>query len=154
MLLAGLLLVAAVLLGRVDLVVLAAPFALGTAFALRRRPRGAARRSGHRGRRTSRWSRAATVAATVEVGNPDTVGYDLAVVRPVSPWLRSRGCGSGATARTGPRGGRPAVRAAVPVGTAVDLELAGTALRWGRHPVGPAGATRWPRGRAAGHAGR
>ena len=55
----ALLLVAAVLLGRVDLVVLAAPFALGTAYALRRRPDRAA--AGLRSPPTRRtWSRAAT----------------------------------------------------------------------------------------------
>lgn len=40
-LLTGLLLIGGVLLGRADLVVLATPFAVGTAFSLRRRPRGA-----------------------------------------------------------------------------------------------------------------
>ena len=57
-LLTGLLLMAGVLLGRVDLVVLAAPFALGTAFALRRRP-PAAPGSGSAADGRAAWSRAA-----------------------------------------------------------------------------------------------
>ena len=102
------------LLGRVDLVVLAAPFALGTAYALRRRPdalpqvtdRRRRRRPG-RGRRRS--------ARAVTVGNPGPVDYDLAVVRTrVSPWLRidrAGFAGDGATRRRAAAGrGRPAVR--------------------------------------------
>ena len=97
-LLTGLLLVAGVLLGRVDLVVLAAPFALGTAYALRRRPTalpqvwiiqaddGPPGRGRRRGRRRC------------SVGNPDTVDYDLVVVRTrVSPWLRIDRVGFAAT---------------------------------------------------------
>ncbi len=74
-----LLLVGAVLLGRPDLVVLAAPFALGTALALRRRPT---------------LLPDATVATTatyvvegdpvdvaVTVVNPDDARFDLAIVR-------------------------------------------------------------------------
>ncbi|MFI5926774.1 DUF58 domain-containing protein [Micromonospora sp. NPDC051543] len=153
-LLAGLLLVAGVLLGRVDLVVLAAPFALGTAYALRRRPTAL----------PQVWITSAEdgplveggdVSAAVSVGNPDTVDYDLVVVRSrVSPWLRIARAGfAGAEPATAPpatttspasgRGRSAADRpfvTSVPSGAAVDLELAGRALRWGRHPVGPAGA--------------
>lgn len=152
-LLAGLLLVAGVLLGRVDLVVLAAPFALGTAYALRRRPTAL----------PQVWISTAEdgplveggeVSAAVSVGNPDTVDYDLVVVRSrVSPWLRISRAGFAGTesadatppADTPPAGrgrsvaDRPFVTS-VPAAAAVDLELAGRALRWGRHPVGPAGA--------------
>jgi uncharacterized protein (DUF58 family) len=153
-LLAGLLLVAGVLLGRVDLVVLAAPFALGTAYALRRRPTAL----------PQVWITCAEdgplveggeVSAAVAVGNPDTVDYDLVVVRSrVSPWLRITRAGFAGVepvdappaAPTPPASGRgrsaadrPFVTSA-PSGAAVDLELAGRALRWGRHPVGPAGA--------------
>ncbi|MEV4820361.1 DUF58 domain-containing protein [Micromonospora sp. NPDC049274] len=156
-LLAGLLLVTGVLLGRVDLVVLAAPFALGTAYALRRRPTTL----------PQVWITAGDdaplveggdVSAAVSVGNPDTVDYDLVVVRSrVSPWLRiSRAGFAGAaapdapTADASPAAGTPAGTGrsvadrpfvtSVPAAAAVDLELAGRALRWGRHPVGPAGA--------------
>ncbi|MET7880397.1 DUF58 domain-containing protein [Micromonospora profundi] len=157
-LLAGLLLVAGVLLGRIDLIVLAAPFALGTAYALRRRPTAL----------PQVWItpgddvplvEGGEVAATVSVGNPDTVDYDLMVVRSrVSPWLRITRAGFAGpvpadAAKSGgePAGGEPAGGAgrsavdrpfvtSVPVAAVVDLELAGRALRWGRHPVGPAGA--------------
>ncbi|WP_433117783.1 DUF58 domain-containing protein [Micromonospora sp. CA-246542] len=153
-LLAGLLLVAGVLLGRVDLVVLAAPIALGTAYALRRRPTAL----------PQVWITSAEdgplveggeVSAAVSVGNPDTVDYDLVVVRSrVSPWLRIARAGfagvepvaappatatSPASGRRRSAADRPFVTS-VPSGAAVDLELAGRALRWGRHPVGPAGA--------------
>ncbi|MFF0313656.1 DUF58 domain-containing protein [Micromonospora sp. NPDC005252] len=157
-LLAGLLLVAGVLLGRVDLVVLAAPFALGTAYALRRRPTTLPQvwiTAGDDGPLVE----GGEVSAAVSVGNPDAVDYDLVVVRSrVSPWLRITRAGfagtgpaddappadappaAGASARTGRSvADRPFVTS-VPAAAAVDLELAGRALRWGRHPVGPAGA--------------
>ncbi|MDG4793278.1 DUF58 domain-containing protein [Micromonospora sp. WMMD1082] len=147
-LLTGLLLAAAVLLGRVDLIVLAAPFALGTAYALRRRPTELPRvwigaDDGH-------LVEGGEAAATVSVGNPGAVGYDVAVLRTrVSPWLRIEraSLAGGAVAGSNrPAGGgrvaladRPFVTSVAP-DTAVDLELAGTALRWGRHRIGPAGA--------------
>ncbi|MBM7492534.1 uncharacterized protein (DUF58 family) [Micromonospora luteifusca] len=171
-LLAGLLLVAGVLLGRVDLIVLAAPFALGTAYALRRRPTALPQvwiTSGDDGPLVE----GGEVTAAVSVGNPDVVDYDLVVLRSrVSPWLRVDRAGfaqdesvddgptvtatptatptptvtATPTATATPASGtgrsiadRPFVTS-VPTGAAVDLELAGRALRWGRHPVGPAGA--------------
>ncbi|MFI7659748.1 DUF58 domain-containing protein [Micromonospora parva] len=159
-LLAGLLLVAGVLLGRVDLIVLAAPFALGTAYALRRRPTALPQvwiSQGDGGPLVE----GGDVAAAVSVGNPDTVDYDLVVMRSrVSPWLRidRAGFASGEAADDGAQSAVPATGVnapgnnggrsvadrpfvtSVPVGAAVDLELAGKALRWGRHPIGPAGA--------------
>ncbi|MDG4763838.1 DUF58 domain-containing protein [Solwaraspora sp. WMMD406] len=83
----GVLLIVGVVLGRVDLVALAAPFALGTAYALRRRPAHApvidlAAVDAH-------LVEGGEVAATVAVANPDDAGYDLVVVRAlVSQWLR------------------------------------------------------------------
>ena len=63
--------------------------------------RGRRRCCEHRRRRTPRWSRAATLAATVAVGNPDPVDYDLVVVRtPVSPWLRIHRAGCAGTGRS------------------------------------------------------
>src|SRR5205814_3012835 len=60
--------------------------------------------------------------------NPDPVGYDLAVVRLAVPrWLRLR------------HGDRPYATPVGP-GEVADITLAGPALRWGRHHVGPAGA--------------
>ncbi|MFI7647189.1 DUF58 domain-containing protein [Micromonospora sp. NPDC049460] len=145
-LLTGLLLIAGVLLGRVDLIVLAAPFAIGTAYALRRRPAALPQvwisaDEGH-------LVEGGELTGTVSVGNPDLLDYDVAVVRSrVSPWLRvERATIAGAVAAPGaPSAVVPSVAdrpfvTAVPTDAAVDLELAGTALRWGRHPVGPAGA--------------
>ncbi|MFG3419494.1 DUF58 domain-containing protein [Micromonospora sp. NPDC047730] len=145
-LLTGLLLIAGVLLGRVDLIVLAAPFAIGTAYALRRRPAALPQvwisaDEGH-------LVEGGELTGTVSVGNPDVLDYDVAVVRSrVSPWLRvERATIAGAVAAPGaPSAVVPSVAdrpfvTAVPTDAAVDLELAGTALRWGRHPVGPAGA--------------
>ncbi|MEV0605119.1 DUF58 domain-containing protein [Polymorphospora rubra] len=124
-LLVGLLLVAGVLLGRVDLVVLATPFALGTAWALRRRPAGPPRLRIDAG--DGHLVEGGPVSGTVTVGNHAAAGYDLAVVRTrTSPWLRLE------------RGDRPHA-IAVPAGGEVDVELRGEALRWGRQPLGPAG---------------
>ncbi|WP_428961861.1 DUF58 domain-containing protein [Micromonospora fluostatini] len=140
-LLTGLLLIAAVLLGRVDLVVLATPFALGTAYALRRRPAAGPQLwltadDGH-------LVEGGEVTATATVGNPEQAGYDLTVVRTrVSPWLRMTRVDFGGVRLEVARSGgadRPFVTS-VPGGAAVDVALSGTARRWGRHPVGPAGA--------------
>ncbi|GAA1626145.1 DUF58 domain-containing protein [Catellatospora bangladeshensis] len=138
-LLAGLLLVAAVLLGRTELVILAAPLALSVAFALGKRPR------------TLPGLRLSTVesfpveggdlGATVEVENRDTVGYDLTVVQlQHSPWLRLEGGADPNAPRRGPRGGNRPYVTFVPRGVATAVELAGPAVRWGRHWLGPASA--------------
>ncbi|SNS89681.1 Uncharacterized conserved protein, DUF58 family, contains vWF domain [Asanoa hainanensis] len=125
-LLTGLLLIAGVLLGRVDLVVLAAPFAIGTAFALRRRP-GAMPKI-RLGTDDNHHVEGARLTAGVQVVNRDTVGYDLVVVRTlVSPWLAVE------------KADRPHV-VTVARGGAKEIELDGEALRWGRHPLGPASA--------------
>jgi uncharacterized protein (DUF58 family) len=125
-LLSGLLLIGAVVLGRVDLVVLAVPFALGTAYALSRRPEGAPRvrlTADH-----TFLAEGGDVSAGIAVRNRDVVAYDLVVVRSlISPWLKIR------------HGDRPFVSTIPRRGTA-DVELRGTALRWGRHPIGPAAA--------------
>ncbi|HEX7746227.1 MAG TPA: DUF58 domain-containing protein, partial [Micromonosporaceae bacterium] len=66
------------------------------------------------------------VEAVATVDNPDAVGYDVLVVRTrVSPWLRMVGHE------------RPSVFR-VPPGDFIERVLPGEALRWGRHPVGPA----------------
>ncbi|MEU3453944.1 DUF58 domain-containing protein [Micromonospora sp. NPDC006766] len=139
-LLTGLLLIAAVLLGRIDLVVLATPFALGTAYGLRRRPSALPELEIVTGE--AQLVEGAPMTATVVVANPDTVSYDMALVRTrMSRWLRVEKAGFGGTGLDVSRSGgvdRPFVTA-VPSGTAVDLELTGRALRWGRHPAGPAG---------------
>ncbi|MFC7544833.1 DUF58 domain-containing protein [Plantactinospora sp. GCM10030261] len=139
-LLTGVLLVGAVLLGRVDLVVLAAPLAVGTAYSLRRRPA-----------RLPAVSVAAEdgvlveggpVRASVAVGNPGDVDYDLALLRVGgSPWLRFDRVGFATGAAEPPLelADRPFL-ATVSAGTEIDLDLAGRTRRWGRHRIGPAGA--------------
>jgi uncharacterized protein (DUF58 family) len=105
-------------------VVIAAPFALGAALGIWRRP-----------------SRVPTVRVTTDaeflgeggrlnavltVGNLDEVSYDLVVLRTaISPWL------------VVPHGDRPYVTSVSP-GAAADLPLRGHAMRWGRPALGPA----------------
>jgi len=126
-LLTGLLLFGAVLLGRVDLVVIAAPFALGTAVALRRRPTALPKL------RLALLDdqlvvEGGEISAGAQLGNEDAVDYDLVVSRIRAPaWLRID------------RADRPYVVSARR-GEVVDIDLPGTARRWGRHPLGPAAA--------------
>jgi uncharacterized protein (DUF58 family) len=125
-LLTGLLLVLGVALGRVDLVLLAAPFAIGAALGLRRMPRSAPEvlidaDSEH-------LVEGGRVTASLTVTNPDVVPYDLVVVRTrTSPWLKLEDADRpfGITVSEGDR---------------TTVELPGDALRWGRHEVGPAAA--------------
>lgn len=121
--LTGVLIIGAMLLGRVDLVLLATPFALGTAVALRRRPVRRPRVRVSSGDQLL--GEGGTVDATISVANADVTAYDLIVVRTtVDPWLRFE------------HGDRPYVTPA-PRGTIADVELHGEALRWGRHALGP-----------------
>ncbi|MEQ4305933.1 DUF58 domain-containing protein [Plantactinospora sp. B6F1] len=152
MLLTGLFLVAGALLGRIDLVVLAAPFALGTAYALRRRP-VLPPEIGIEADDTNLVEGGALVGG-ISVGNPDDVGYDLVLVRTVvSSWLRidevrfaPDGAGPEDSEDASDAPPRPGRRDAtdrpygftVPAGTVADLELRGATLRWGRHSLGPA----------------
>jgi uncharacterized protein (DUF58 family) len=125
-LLTGLLLVAGVALGRVDLVAMAVPFAVGAAVALRRLPRSAPEVVVEAD--DAYTVEGGAVSAALAVVNPDEVPYDLVVVRTrVSPWLDL------------PRSDRPFV-VAVPPQEGTDIDLSGTARRWGRHSLGPAGA--------------
>ena len=122
-LLVGLLLLAAVLLGRVDLVVLATPFALGTVLALGRRPRSLPEVTLmiHE----PFLGEGQDINLTLSAGNPDPAPYDYLIVRmALPPWLRIR------------NGDRPYL-APVPGGSVADIDLRGTALRWGRHSLGP-----------------
>jgi uncharacterized protein (DUF58 family) len=125
-LLTGLLLLLGVALGRVDLVLLAAPFAIGAVINLRRTPRSAPEltitadeehivEGGH-------------VEAAVTVSNPDVITYDLVVLRTrTSPWLNLE------------HADRPFALTVPPDGW-VAVELPGDANRWGRQDVGPAAA--------------
>jgi uncharacterized protein (DUF58 family) len=124
LLLVGLLLFDAVLLRRVDLVVLAAPFALGAALGVWRRPEVPPELRVEVAERVL--TEGQPVEGRVDVANRDPVGYDLVVVRATaSPWLRIPGLD------------RPYV-VDVPTGTVVDIPLLGEAVRWGRPVFGPA----------------
>jgi uncharacterized protein (DUF58 family) len=125
-LLTGLLLVLGVAFGRVDLVLLAAPFAVGAAIALRRMPRSAPEVAVDA--EDDHVVEGGPVAAALTVTNPDDIGYDLVVVRTrTSPWLRLE------------KADRP-FGVAVAAGAAAAVDLSGEALRWGRHDVGPVAA--------------
>src|SRR6266545_3244860 len=111
----GVLILLAALSGRVDLVVLAAPFALGTALSLRRRPSTVPRVT--LAQADPFVAEGAEIGAAVTVTNPDPVGLDLALVRVhMSPWLRVR------------HGDRP-YAAAVPAGKSTLIALEGPAVR-------------------------
>ncbi|GAA0533473.1 DUF58 domain-containing protein [Paractinoplanes ferrugineus] len=125
-LLTGLLLLLGVALGRVDLVLLAAPFAIGAAASLRRMPRSAPELTIATG--DEHIVEGGHVDASLTVTNPDVIAYDLVVVRTrTSPWLKLE------------HADRPFAISVPPDGWhAVDLP--GDANRWGRQDVGPAAA--------------
>ena len=127
-LLTGLLLVLGVVLGRVDLVLLAAPFAIGAALGLRRHAR-ARRPSVTIDADEEHLVEGGRVAPALTVANPDvdrrTTWWWSGPGR--SPWLRLE------------HGDRPFAITVPPDGWAA-VELSGDALRWGRHDVGPAAA--------------
>jgi len=86
-LLSGVLVLLAVLLGRVDLIVLAAPLALGVAWGLRDRPTKQPRLEVVLP--TDSIAEGGEVQALIRVGNPNRVPFDVAVLRVRhSPWLR------------------------------------------------------------------
>ena len=123
-LLTGLLLIGGVLFGRVDLIVLATPFAIGTAYAFRRRPAHSPRI--RVGTDDTHHVEGDPVTAGIEVANRDTIAYDVVVVRThVSRWLKLADAD------------RPHVVAVAPGGVR-EVDLRGETLRWGRHPLGPA----------------
>ncbi|GAB3139531.1 hypothetical protein GCM10027290_08870 [Micromonospora sonneratiae] len=161
-LLTGVLLVAGVLLGRIDLIVLAVPFALGTAYAMRQRPSAVPQIRVDAD--DDHVVEGGPITGEISVVNPETTGYDLVLVRSlVSNWLRidraevsdgtagSDGGGSGSGGSDGGgsdgAGGRPpALTAAgldrtlaftVPGAGRAAIGLHGEALRWGRHQIGP-----------------
>jgi len=123
-LVSGVLLFVAAVTGRFDLVVLAAPVALGTAWALARRP--TALPTVELLTDDPLTVEGGPVSVRVGVGDPDPVRYDFALVRLRLPrWI------------TVPHGDRPYIVDTQP-GAVVDVPLAGTARRWGRHWFGPA----------------
>ncbi|GAA2880741.1 hypothetical protein Acy02nite_20580 [Actinoplanes cyaneus] len=125
-LLTGLLLLLGVALGRVDLVLLAAPFAIGAALHLRRRPESVPEVTITADE--TYLVEGGAVQAGLTVANPDALGYDLVVVRTkTSPWLRLE------------HSDRP-FAITVPSDGWAAIDLPGEALRWGRQDVGPAAA--------------
>jgi uncharacterized protein (DUF58 family) len=119
----GMLVFLAALTGRYDLVVLAAPFAFGTALSLRRRPSElpAPELSTMDGRIVE----GDDFTVRVSVTNPDPVALDLVLLRLRLPrWVRVR------------HGDHPYAAPAGP-GSVAEVDLEGTALRWGRHDIGP-----------------
>lgn len=119
----ALLLIGGVLLGRIDLVVLAAPFALGTAWALVWRPR---RLPSVRLELTEHIApEGAAVSGRVSLDNPDPAPlYAVTIHTRRSRWLR---LSSGAGSYVVP----------VPALGGTDVVLRGRATRWGRQQVGP-----------------
>jgi uncharacterized protein (DUF58 family) len=123
-LLVGVLVLLGVILGRLDLIVLAAPFALGAAWGLSRRPTGVV--AVHVGLDAETAAETDEVSAVIRVANPAGARIDLAVTRLThSRWLRLH------------HGDRP-YATDLGEGQAVDIRLSGPALRWGRHRIGPA----------------
>jgi uncharacterized protein (DUF58 family) len=135
---AGLLL-AAVLLRRADLVVLAAPLVLGAALALATRPTGRPRVALTVPAETLLEGGAATVTATVDA--PDRL--DVAALQlTLPPWL---------VPVNGPA--PPVTATTVPPGVRTEVPFVVRSVRWGRRQVGPVtlrasgayGMLRWPR---------
>jgi len=117
------LLVAAVVTGRVDLAVLAAPFLLGTAAALRYRPRRLPEVEVSAGQ--AHVVEGNDLALEIAVDNPDESVYDLALVtREEVPWFADEDRA------------RP-LAAVVPGGRRTRLTVRGEVLRWGRHTFAP-----------------
>jgi uncharacterized protein (DUF58 family) len=117
---------AAVLISRFDLVVLATPFALGTALSLLRRPGRAPTLEVTTGEPFV--VEGAELDVGVGVGNPNPGGFDLVVVRLTVPrWVRLE------------HSDRP-YAVGVDPGTIASVDLHGRVLRWGRHPLGPVDA--------------
>ncbi|QSB14129.1 DUF58 domain-containing protein [Natronosporangium hydrolyticum] len=125
-LLTGVLALGGVLLSRPDVVLLAAPFAFGTIWALLRRPQQPPRLTVAVSE--ERQVEGDQSAGTISVGNPDPASYDLVVVRTrASRWLAYQGVD------------RP-YAVTVPGGQVAELSLVGPVRRWGRQLLGPAQA--------------
>jgi uncharacterized protein (DUF58 family) len=120
----GVALLFAVVLGRIDLVVIAAPFALGTAWALRERPATAPTVALAVAEDSTAEGEQFTLTLTVD--NPNPVRLDIAVARLIyAPWLDVK------------HGDRPFATDLV-AGQPTEVTLTGTALRWGHQSIGPA----------------
>jgi uncharacterized protein (DUF58 family) len=123
-LLTGVLVLLAVVLGRVDLVALAAPFAVGAAWSLFRRPAEEPQLELELPGEPP--AEGTEVTAVVRVANPNPASFDLVVARISLPrWLPLRH--SDRPHATDLGGGEIA-----------EVTFSGPALRWGRHAAGPA----------------
>ncbi|MBX6749225.1 MAG: DUF58 domain-containing protein [Micromonosporaceae bacterium] len=135
----GLAAFAGVILGRVDLVVLAAPFAIGVAWGLRRRPARPPVVAAEIAEEDA--AEGGAVGVALELSNEDPVPLDLVVGRlATSPWLQMTDgarpyAGDVAGAEAGERGADRGLR---PAGSVRRVDLRATALRWGYQQVGPA----------------
>ncbi|MGW5362750.1 DUF58 domain-containing protein [Actinopolymorpha pittospori] len=117
------LLVVAVVTGRVDLVVLATPFAVGTSVALLRRPRTLP--TVEVGAADSDLREGADLHVEIDVHADGDAAYDFALVsREELTWIRDQ------------NGTRP-LAAPVGAGKRTRFTLSGRVLRWGRHTVPP-----------------
>jgi uncharacterized protein (DUF58 family) len=124
--LTGMLLLVAVLLGRMELVAIAAPLAVGTALALHSRPREEPQVELDLPAEPP--VEGSGVTAVLRVGNPEPVPLNLVVARLAVPrWVPLE------------QADRPHATD-VPAGGLAEVTLSGPALRWGRHPMGPAQA--------------
>nr|WP_040479327.1 DUF58 domain-containing protein [Longispora albida] len=115
--------VIAVVTGRAELIVLAAPFAVGAAYSLRNRPKSLPEAVVSTEEPYLTEGDRATVR--ISVANPDEADYDLAVVRlAAAPALKIQNVDRAFVS--------PVLASAV-----MDLDLSGEATRWGRQAVGP-----------------
>jgi uncharacterized protein (DUF58 family) len=120
-------LLAAVAFGRIDLVLIAAPFAIGTAVLLQQRPTHVphARLAPLEGDADDlTCAEGGTAAARVIVANPDPAAVTVLVTAAADPWIDLHTGKGDFAERIGPSSGR-------------DLVVAGTARRWGEHHLGP-----------------
>lgn len=123
-LLTGVLVLLGVVLGRADLVVFAAPFAIGAAWGLRRRPSREPVAAIELSQDEA--AEGGGLGVALRVTNPDVVPYDVAVSRLThSSWLAL------------PRSDRP-YATGLRAGLTSQVAFTATALRWGHQEVGPA----------------
>jgi uncharacterized protein (DUF58 family) len=121
--LVGTLLLAALFTGRADLVVIAAPVAIGASIGLWRRPVGQPEVQLKLIDKTV--GEGGEIGASIDVTNYDRLRYDLVVARvSADRWLRIT------------EAGRP-YATAIPAGGTVGVDMSGRALRWGRYQFGP-----------------
>lgn len=122
-LLVALLTLAAVFTRRPDLVVLAAPIAIGAALGLWHRPRSAP--EVHLRLNDNVQAEGGALRGSIDITNHDKLRYDLVVARlSAEPWLRMSEVD------------RP-YATAIAAGDNVGIDVHGQALRWGRHLLGP-----------------